>query len=108
MGEATFRVNISADARADLEELADKWVAHDADWRAEKYSRDLVRAARTELSDPVRAHRGRRLQTRQHSDAREFLAFGIYRVIYEIHEAEQRVDVLRFWHARRDDPRREI
>ena len=46
MGETTFRVSISADAWADLDELADFWIVRREEWRAEKYSRDLVRAAR--------------------------------------------------------------
>ena len=82
MGEEAFRVSFAADAWADLDELADFWIARGEGWRAEKYSRDLVRTARAEL----------------------ILAFGIYRIIYEIDEAQERVEVLRFWHAHRDDP----
>ena len=104
MGETAFGVSISADAWADLDELADFWIVRREEWRAEKYSRDLVRAARAELSDPVRARRGRRLRSCNHPDAREILAFGIYRIIYDIDEAAARVDVLRFWDAHRDDP----
>ena len=104
MGETTFRVNISADAWADLDELAGFWIARREEWRAEKYSRDLIRTARVELCDPVRARRGRPLRSRNHPDAREILAFGVYRIIYEIRETQQRVDVLRFWHAHRDEP----
>ena len=44
------------------------------------------------------------MQSCNHPDAREILVFGIYRIIYEIDEADARVDVLRFWHAHRDDP----
>ena len=104
MGETTFRVTFTADAWADLDELADFWIARGEGWRAEKYSRDLVRAARQELGDPIRARRGRSLRSREHPEAREFLAFGIYRIIYEINEAQRGVEVLRFWHAHRDDP----
>ena len=104
MGETTFRVIFTADAWADLDELAGFWIARGEAWRAEKYSHDLVRAARLELGDPSRARRGRPLRSRAHPDAREILAFGIYRIIYEIDEAASRVDVLRFWHAHRDDP----
>ena len=104
MGETTFRVNFAADAWADLDEMADFWIARNEAWRAEKYSRDLVRTARTELADPIRARRGRRFKGRSHPSAREILAFGVYRIIYEIDEAAARVDILRFWHAHRDDP----
>ena len=106
MGETAFRVNITADAWADLGEMADFWIERREEWRAEKYSRDLVRTARAELCDPVRASRGRPLRSRHHPNAREILTFGVYRIIYEIDEDDARVDVLRFWHAHRDDPRR--
>ncbi len=28
---------------------------------------------------------------------------GSYRIVYEVHEKEQRIDVLRFWHCSRGD-----
>jgi len=40
--------------------------------------------------------------------AREILAFGIYRIIYEIDEPATRVNILRFWHAHRREPRVEL
>ncbi len=104
MGETTFRVIFSADAWMDLDEMAAFWIDRGEGRRAEKYSRDLVRTARLELRDPIRARRGRPLRSREHPEAREILAFGIYRIIYEINELEQRVEILRFWHAHRDDP----
>ncbi len=104
MGEAAFRVSFAADAWADLDELADFWITRGEGWRAEKYSRDLVRTARAELSEPIRARRGRPMRSLQHPEAREILAFGIYRIIYEINEAQQHVEVLRFWHAHRAAP----
>lgn len=70
----------------------------------EKYFRDLSRATQTELAEPARARRGRRFRGHKHDDVREFLAFGIYRVIYRIDEAAGVVDVLRFYHAHRDTP----
>jgi len=104
MGEATFRVSFTAEAWVDWDEMADFWIVRGEGWRAEKYARDLLRAARQEPGDPIRARRGRPLRSRQHSDGREVLAFGIYRIIYEIDEARQRGEGLRFWHAHRDDP----
>ncbi|HYR59401.1 MAG TPA: type II toxin-antitoxin system RelE/ParE family toxin [Chthoniobacteraceae bacterium] len=104
MGQAPLRVILIDDAWADLNELSEYWIARGEAWRAEKYSRDLIRVAEEELSDRVRAGRGRRLKSRRHPDAREILAFGIYRVIYEIDEAASTVKVLRFWHSHRDTP----
>ena len=44
MGEASFRVEVSADAWADLTEISESWSARGEAWRGEKYFRDLVRA----------------------------------------------------------------
>ena len=100
MGEAAFGVDFADDALADLDELSEYWIGRGEAWRAEKYSRDLVQLARTELSNPIRARLGRSLRDRVFPHAREILAFGIYR----IDDATQRVKVLRFWHAHRRDP----
>ena len=104
MGEAAFGVDFAADALTDLDELSEYWIGRGEAWRAEKYSRDLVQLARTELSNPIRARLGRRLGDRVFPHAREILAFGVYRIIYRIDDATQRVKVLRFWHAHRRDP----
>ncbi len=104
MGEAAFGVDFAADAWADLDELSEYWIGRGESWRAEKYSRDLVHLARTELSNPIRARLGRSLRDRAFPHAREILAFGIYRIIYRLDDETQRVKVLRFWHAHRRDP----
>ena len=104
MGEESFGVVVSHDAWGDLSEIAEYWQARGEAWRGEKYFRDLVRAARTELTDPVRARRGRRAKGSFAPEVREILAFGVYRIIYEIDEAAARVDILRFWHSHRDTP----
>jgi plasmid stabilization system protein ParE len=104
MGEATFRVVLTHRAQADLDELSEYWSARGEAWRGEKYHRDLVRRAETELTDATAARRGRRSKMPEWSDAREILAFGVYRIIYRIDEAAGIVNVLRFWHAHRDDP----
>ena len=104
MGEAAFRVIFAADAWADLDELTEYWTERGESWRAEKYHRDLIQRAETELSDPASARRGRRYRSPRHRDAREFLAFGVYRIIYRIDESAGIVNVLRFWHAHRDEP----
>lgn len=107
MGEASFRVEVSADAWADLTDIAEFWSARGEAWRGEKYFRDLVRAARKELTDPPRARRGRKARVVSPTTAREILVFRVYRLIYEIDEASHTVTLLRFWHAHRDAPERD-
>ena len=104
MGKEPFDVVVSHDAWADLFQIAEYWQTRGEEWRGEKYFRDLVRVARTELSDEVRARRGRRAQGSFAPEVREILAFGVYLIIYEIDEAAARVDILRFWHAHRAAP----
>ena len=104
MGEAAFRVIFSLDADADLDELSDYWTARGEAWRGEKYHRDLVQRAEAELSDPASARRGRQVKLSDAEPAREVLAFGIYRIIYDIDEDARTVEVLRFWHAHRGNP----
>ena len=102
MGEETLRVEFTEEALTDLDQLSDYWSARGEAWRAEKYHRDLVGRAELELSDATAARRGRSSKVRAWSEAREILAFGIYRIIYRIDEAAGIVRVLRFWHAHRD------
>lgn len=105
MGEEVFRVALTSDALADLDALSEYWIHRGEAWRAEKYHRDLVDRAEVELSAPQSARRGRRFKSQRHPDAREILALGVYRIIYRIDEAAGVVNVLRFWHAHRDEPR---
>ncbi|HYR59399.1 MAG TPA: type II toxin-antitoxin system RelE/ParE family toxin [Chthoniobacteraceae bacterium] len=107
MGEARFTVELTEPAWADLDELDTYWTMRGEAWRGQKYYHDLRRTAQTELTNPLRARHGRRLKSNEHPEAREILAFGIYRIIYEIDEDASRVRILRFWHAHRDEPRRE-
>ena len=104
MGEKAFRVNLAAQAWADLDELSDYWAERGEAWRGEKYHRDLIHRAEVELADPVSARLGRRHQGSKHPQAREILAFGVYRIIYRIDETAGTVNVLRFWHAHRAAP----
>jgi plasmid stabilization system protein ParE len=108
MPPTPFRVEFAFRAESDLHEIEDYWCERGESWRGEKYFRDLTAFALRELADPPGAHRGRRIRSDEHPDAREILAFGIYRIIYEIDEAAGIVNVLRFWHAHRHDPRSEL
>jgi len=108
MGEARFRVELNEPAWCDLDEIDTYWADRGEAWRGQQYYFDLREVAVAELTDPQRARRGRLLKSEKHPHAREILAFGIYRIIYEIDEEASRVDILRFWHARRRDPRGEV
>ena len=108
MGEARFRVELTEPAWVDLDEIDTYWAERGEAWRGKKYYFDLRATALAELTDPHRARRGRRLPSENFPDAREILAFDTYRIIYEIDEAASRVDILRFWHAHRTDPRGEL
>ena len=103
MGEATFRVDFSRRAQADLDDLSEYWAAREEAWRGEKDHRDLVHRAEVELSDAASARRGRSAKITDWPEAREIVAFGVYRIIYRIDEAAAVVHVLRFWHTHRDD-----
>ena len=99
-----YHVRFTVTAQSDLEEIESYWIRQGEAERGDQYFRDLASAAVRELSDPLGAARGRRVNARRHPGARELLAFGIYRILYEIDEASQTVNVLRFWHAHRGAP----
>jgi plasmid stabilization system protein ParE len=107
MPVAPFRVEVVDEAIDDLEEIATYWGRRGEAWRGEKYQRDLLHKARAELSDRSAALRGRLVKGIGFPGAREILAFGVYRIIYEIDETAGVVNVLRFWHAHRDEPERD-
>jgi len=108
MGEARLAVQLTEGAWADLDEIDTYWASRGEAWRGAKYFDDLRECSQRELADPARARRGRSLESDEHPEAREILAFGIYRIIYEIDEPAQRVNILRFWHAHRREPRVEL
>lgn len=104
MGEARFRVEITERAADDLDGIDTYWSARGEAWRGEKYYQDLRDFALCELADTDAARRGRFLKDRRNPSARSILAFGVYRIIYEIDDAAQRVNIIRFWHSHRDTP----
>lgn len=104
MPAAPFRVEVTDSALADLAEMQAYWEQRGESWRGEKYFRDLTAQARSELIDPTRARRGRLVKLADWPEAREILGFGVYRIIYRLDETAGVVNVLRFWHAHRDEP----
>ncbi len=107
MPASSFRVEVTDLARADLAQMQIYWEDRGEAWRGERYHRDLLHLAASELCTPLNARRGRIGRIRDFPDAREILAFDVYRIIYRIDEAAGIVNVLRFWHAHRDEPRRD-
>jgi len=104
MGETALSVVLTEAAAADLEEIDFYWAKRGEAWRGEKYYWDLRTQAERELSNARIARRGRPVKNKHSPDAREILAFGVYRIIYRIDEAAGLVNVLRFWHAHRAEP----
>lgn len=104
MSAEKFRVKLAPEAVEDLYAIESYWIGRNEAWRGEKYFRDLMHKASSELSDPLRARLGRRLKGVLFEDAQEILVFGIYRIIYDIDETAGIVNVLRFWHSHRDTP----
>ena len=98
-----MRVVVTRSARGDLDEIEEYWIARGEADRGEKYFNDPTDVAESQLGDMASAKRGR-LYGAEHPGVREILAFGVYRIIYEIDETALCVNVLRFWHAHRDEP----
>ena len=102
MGEARFRVEVTERAADDLDKIDTYWTERGDAWRGEKYYHDLRDFALQELADADYARRGRFLNDQANPNARSILAFGVYRIIYEIDESSSCVNVIRFWHSHRD------
>ena len=100
----TIHVIFSDQAEDDLYEIEAFLQKRGEAWRGEKYFRDLHRTAVSTLGDLANARRGRFLNDPQNPNARSILAFGVYRIIYEIDDAAERVNIIRFWHSHRDTP----
>ena len=104
MGEAKFDVGLTERAWSDRDAIETYWARRGEEWRGAKYFADLRKVAESQLADPQAARRGRTLRDCDMEGAQEILAFGVYRIIYEIDEAAARVDILRSWHAYRAAP----
>jgi plasmid stabilization system protein ParE len=104
MGATSFQVRLTDSALNDLHEIDDYWFLHGEPDRGERYVRNLIETAETELSSPLRAQSGRPVRVAVLPDTREILVFkGSYKIIYRIDSAENVVHVLRFWHGHRHE-----
>ena len=105
MDNAPLKVSVTDAALSDIHELDDYWASRGEPERGERYVRDLILNAESQLTDPSTALRGRIVRAALLPGTREILVFkSSYRIIYRIDETAGIVHVLRFWHSHRDEP----
>ncbi len=108
MAPEKFRVIFTQSAWVDLEEIAAYWARRDEPERGVQYARDLPSEAIDVLSAPVAAGAGRYLRHTAYPHAQELPVFKrSYRILYVVKKEDGIVEVLRFWHSRRDEPFRD-
>lgn len=93
-----YQVVLSPTAEDDLNDIA-AYIAHDNPAAAERFGLELLDAAFTLQDLPRRGRpfrRNRRIRRIVHAN---------YLVIYRLSEASKTVEILRFWHAARGEPR---
>lgn len=94
-----YKVIISPKARGDLK-AAVVFIARDNPSAALRLGEQL-QAKAMQLSDFPRM--GRQLPESDDVNLRDF-PFKSYRIIYEIHDEQRVIAILRFWHAARGEP----
>lgn len=105
MAAKSYHVALSRNSFFDLDEIVVYWAEREEPERGEKYARDLYAEAKRALANSETARLGRFLREPRHTDVRELLVFKrTYRILYRINDAENTVEVLRFWHSHRDEP----
>lgn len=105
MAAKNFRVIFTQSAWADLEEIVTYWIDRDDLERGVQYAHDLPSEAIRQLSDPATARAGRYLRHTAYPQTQELPVFKrSYRILYLVKEADETVEVLRFWHSHRDEP----
>ena len=105
MAARRLRVVFTRSAWGDLEEIVAYWSRRGEPERGEQYAHDLPAEAIRQLSDPGIARRGHHLRRTAYPEVQELPVFRrSYRILYLRKEAEGVVEVLRFWHSRRDEP----
>ncbi|HEY3902239.1 MAG TPA: type II toxin-antitoxin system RelE/ParE family toxin [Chthoniobacter sp.] len=105
MAAENFRVIFAESALTDLDEIVEYWRGQEEPERGEQYAHDLPSEAIRLLSDPVVARSGRHLVKTSFPEVQELPVFKhSYRILYRVREKQNLVEVLRFWHSRRDEP----
>lgn len=105
MAAKNFRVIFTESAWNDIGEIVGNWADRDEPERGEQYAHDLPTEAILQLSDAGTARAGRHLRHTAYPETQELPVFKhSYRILYLVKEADGIVEVLRFWHGRRDEP----
>jgi plasmid stabilization system protein ParE len=105
MATRRLRVVFTQSAWSDLEEIVAYWSQRGEPERGERYAHDLPAEAIRQLSDPGIARRGHHLRRTAYPEVQGLPVFRrSYRILYLRKEVEGVVEVLRFWHSRRDEP----
>ena len=94
-----YKIIISPKARGDLK-AAVVFIAPDNPSAALRFGEQL-QAKAMQLSDFPRL--GRQLPEGDDPNVRDF-PFKSYRIIYEVHDTQRSIAILRFWHAARGEP----
>jgi len=94
-----FQVFISNDALSDLEWIVAYVAPHNAR-AAERLGNQLLDAAWSLRTPP---ERGRTVPEIRRPEFREII-FRSYRIIYRLNQADQSLEIVRFWHGARGFP----
>ena len=94
-----YQVTLSPSARRDLHDIV-RYISFDSPDRAIAFGQFLVSNTKRLADFP---QSGRVVPEFENSLIREIVVRS-YRVVYRINEENQRIDVVRFWHAARGNP----
>jgi toxin ParE1/3/4 len=95
-----YQVTLSPSARRDLRDIV-RYISFDSPDRAIAFGQFLVSNTKRLADFP---QLGRVVPEFENSLIREIVVRS-YRVVYRINEENQRIDVVRFWHAARGNPK---
>jgi plasmid stabilization system protein ParE len=94
-----YKVIISPKARADLRAIV-TFIARDNACAPLRFGEQLQSKA-MQISDFPEM--GRQLPESENPNVRDF-PFKSYRIVYEVHDDQRMIAILRFWHAARGEP----
>jgi addiction module RelE/StbE family toxin len=95
-----YKITVAPSARRDLRDIV-RYISLDSKERAVEFGRFLIESTRR-LSDFPEM--GRVVPEFKDPSVREIVVRSSYRVVYRVKHADQRVEVVRFWHAARGTP----
>ena len=95
-----WKIIISPSAQSDLADIVRYVAQHNSDATA-RLGYELITRTENLANFP---EIGRAVPEFKHSDLREVICRS-YRIIYRLQRDEQRIDIVRFWHAGRGFPR---